>query len=60
MTGPTPPILPLDEAALSFAKRWNLVTPEGQLICIRGCGRFATLPTLCCRECLAARRGGWR
>jgi len=54
------PLLPLDEAALALARKWKLIADDGRVLCIRGCGRPATLPSLCCRECLAARRGGWR
>jgi hypothetical protein len=62
VTEPTaaPAPLPVDAAALAFAKKWNLVCDNGEIVCIRGCGRAATLPTLCCRDCLAARRRGWR
>lgn len=56
---PTDP-LPLDEAAMVHAKKFGLINAEGQVTCLKGCGRLATLPTLCCRECLDARRRGWR
>jgi hypothetical protein len=59
-TPDAPAILPVDAAALSFAKKWNLVCENGQVVCLRGCGQLATLPSLCCRECLAARRRGLR
>jgi hypothetical protein len=55
-----PPILPMDEAAMAYARRFNLVTDSGQIVCMKNCGRLATLPTLLCRECLAAHRGSWR
>lgn len=53
-------LLPVDEAAIALARKWKLVNAEGQVECLKGCGRLATLPSLCCRECLAARQRGWR
>lgn len=45
-------------AALTHAKRWNLVCTNGQIVCMREhCGVEATLPSLLCAEHLAARRG---
>lgn len=63
MSEPTPvavSLLAIDETAVAMARKWNLVTEDGQIVCIKGCGRLATLPSLCCRECLAAHRGSWR
>jgi hypothetical protein len=46
-------------AALAYAKRFNLVCTNGQIICSREhCGLEATLPSLLCAEHLAARRRG--
>lgn len=57
---PAPPARPLDptqQAALAWAKRWNLVCDNGQVICLRqGCGLEATLPTLLCAGHLASHR----
>jgi hypothetical protein len=47
-------------AAIEHARRWKLVADNGEITCVRGCGRVATLPSLCCATCLAARRGRWR
>jgi hypothetical protein len=47
----------IQAAALAQARRWNLVCANGEIVCLRGCGRAATLPSLCCVSCLAARRG---
>lgn len=55
-----PSPLPIDEAALVHARKFGLVSEDGEVTCIKGCGRPATLPTLCCRQCLDARRRGWR
>jgi hypothetical protein len=55
-----PPILPVDEAAIAYARRFNLITEDGQIVCMKNCGRLAMLPSLCCRECLAAHRERWR
>lgn len=63
MTTPAPaaPALPLDEAALAMARKWNLVTDEGQVLCLRGgCDQLATLPSLLCRAHLVAHRRGYR
>lgn len=57
---PDEPVDTITAAALEHAKRFNLVCDNGEIVCIRGCGRAATLPTLCCVTCLAARRGRWR
>jgi hypothetical protein len=55
------PTDPQCEAALAFAKRWNLVCDNGEIVCMRdGCDLVATLPTLLCAEHLVARRRGWR
>jgi hypothetical protein len=53
---PAPPKLPMDEAAAAYARRFNLVTEDGQIVCILGCGQLAQLPSLCCWACLEARR----
>ena len=43
--------------ARSYARKWNLVCDNGQIVCLRdGCGLEATLPTLLCTEHLAAHR----
>jgi hypothetical protein len=62
MTDPTPlgKLLPIDEAALSFAKRWGLIDDQGQLWCSKRCGRAGRLPSLCCSVCLAAHQAGQR
>jgi len=50
-------LLPMDAAAMNYARRFNLITEDGQVVCIRDyCGQPATLPTLLCRGCLEARR----
>jgi len=53
-------LLPIDEAALSFAKRWGLIDDQGQLWCSKRCGRAGRLPHLCCSVCLAAHQAGQR
>lgn len=52
--------LPMDEAALALARKWDLIDDQGQLWCIRGCGRAGKLPSLCCTVCLDAHRKGGR
>lgn len=52
--------LPIHAAAVAMARKWNLVNGEGQVVCIKGCGRLALLPSLCCKECLQAHRRGYR
>jgi hypothetical protein len=54
---PSEPVDAERETALAFAKRFNLVADNGEIVCIKNCGREATLPSLCCVSCLAARRG---
>lgn len=55
---PAPPARPLDpisKAALAYAKRWNLVCDNGQVVCLRpGCGLEAILPELLCAGHLAS------
>ena len=64
MTAPTPTVAPRDPieaAALEYAKRYNLVCDNGQIVCLRpGCGVEATLPTLLCSGHLAAFQRGCR
>lgn len=48
-------------AALAQAHRWRLVADNGQIWCMRdGCDFEATLPSLLCKEHLAARKRGAR
>lgn len=62
MTRPEPvPPLPLDEAALTMARRFKLIRPDGTAKCINGlCDRNATLPTLECDICIDHRLKGYR
>jgi hypothetical protein len=51
----------INASALAYAKTWNLVCDNGQIICLRdGCGLEATLPSLLCAGHLLAhqRRAG--
>jgi hypothetical protein len=51
----------INEAAFEYAKRFNLVCDNGQIVCLRaGCGLEATLPSLLCDGHLAAVRRGCR
>lgn len=50
--------LPIDQAALSLAKKWELIDANGQLWCIKGCGRAGQLPHLCCVVCITRHRRG--
>jgi len=50
--------LVMDEAALSYAKKWKLVRGDGTCKClIDGCDGDATLPTLECAACRDRRLG---
>lgn len=64
MSEPVPMAKALDpthQAALDWAKRWNLICENGQIICLRAsCGIEATLPSLLCAGHLAAVRRGHR
>jgi hypothetical protein len=52
---PPPPLDKICEAALAYAKRWNLVCDNGQIVCSRkDCGLEATLPSLLCAGHLAS------
>lgn len=54
---PTPPrpLDPICAAALAYAKRWNLICDNGQIVCSRkDCGLEATLPSLLCAGHLAS------
>jgi len=51
---------PIQRAALEQAKLWNLVCDNGQIVCIRGCGAEATLPSLLCAGHLASYQRGFR
>lgn len=53
-------LLDIDKAALAQAKRWGLIDDQGQLWCIKECGRLGQLPSLCCPTCLEGVRRGWR
>lgn len=55
---PLSAVLPTDQAAIAYAKKWSLIDDQGQLWCIRGCGRAGQLPHLCCVVCIAAWRRG--
>ncbi len=57
---PTAAPLPIHEAAAAMARRFGLINADGQVECIKACGRLATLPSLCCAECLDWRRRGYR
>lgn len=53
----------LDQAALAYARKWRLITDNGEVLCLRldqGCDQPATFPTLLCRKHLAARQRGYR
>lgn len=54
------PTLPIHEAAVAMARKFRLVNAEGQVECIKGCGRLALLPSLCCADCLEWHRRGYR
>lgn len=62
MTDPAPvgKLLPIDEAALAYARKWHLIDDQGQLWCMKRCGRAGRLPSLCCSVCLAAHQAGQR
>jgi hypothetical protein len=64
MSSPRPVGESLDHitaTALSWAKKWNLVCENGDIVCLRdGCGLEATLPSLLCAGHLAAHRRGKR
>lgn len=63
MSQPTPvgeSLAHIEATALALARKWNLVTETGEIVCLKGCGKQATLPSLCCPTCLAAHRGHWR
>ena len=52
---PGEPLDPISAAALAYAKRWNRVCDNGEVVCIRdGCDQVATLPTLLCEAHLLA------
>jgi hypothetical protein len=52
-----PGILPMDEAALSMARRFGLLREDGSARCINDhCDGDATFPTLECTRCIASRR----
>jgi hypothetical protein len=46
----------VNAAALEHARKFNLIATDGSIVCIRSCGRAATLPTLLCQSCLDAHR----
>ena len=50
----------INDAAMSHARKWGLIDAEGQLWCIKECGRKGMLPHLCCPFCIAAWREGDR
>lgn len=51
----------IDATALALARRWNLVTDNGEIVCMRErCDQVASLPSLLCAEHLQAHRKGWR
>lgn len=54
-----PPLLPMDEAALTMARRFRLIRADGTCRCIRkNCEGDATLPTLECQAHVEYRLGG--
>ncbi len=53
-------VSPIDRAAIEYAKKWELIDDNGQLWCIRGCGRAGRLPHLCCTICITRHRTGQR
>lgn len=57
---PVPSPLLIHEAAEAMARKFGLINHEGQVECIKGCGRLAQLPSLCCEQCLAWHRRGYR
>jgi hypothetical protein len=49
----------MDQAALNYARKWNLIREDGSLKCIRDrCDGDGVLPTMECRECKHRRVGG--
>lgn len=48
----------MTEAALAYAKKWGAVNDVGQVKCIKCNYRPGTLPSLCCVQCIEARKEG--
>lgn len=48
----------IGDAALAYARKWKAIDDEGRVRCIRCNYRPGTLPSLCCMQCLEARREG--
>lgn len=50
----------MNDAAMSYARKWGLIDADGTVRCIQGCGRPGMLPHLCCPFCIARWREGDR
>lgn len=48
---------PINETAMSYARKWKLVREDGTIKCVTCDYRDGTLPSLCCEPCLAHKRG---
>lgn len=54
---PVSQVLEVDQAAMTMARKWRLIRPDGTVKCANDwCGGDATLPTLECRDCREARK----
>lgn len=51
---------PIERAAIEYAKMRKLIDDNGQLWCMKGCGRAGRLPHLCCTICITRHRTGQR